>query len=159
MKDLQTQLTAMINAQIQRSLQTYITQATDQALAKILASQPEPEATWSKRKTATPAAVKPKPKPKRRPSRRLAAGNNALVSLVSYPDGVCPLKLREGSHKYVAWKYIADTLRNGHEVPRVTLTRDTAVHSSSNYANVSSEISSFIEARMLATRPNPNTED
>ena len=157
MKDLQTQLTAMINAQIQRSLQTYITQATDQALAKILGSQPEPKATWSKRKTATPAAVKPKPK--RRPSRRLAAGNNALVSLVSYPDGVCPVKFQKGSRNEVTWKYLSETLKDGHEVPRVTLTRDVAISCGGTYATVSRDISQFIEKRMLTTRPNHNTED
>jgi hypothetical protein len=152
MKDLQTQLTAMINAQIQRSLQTYITQATDQALAKILGSQPEPKATWSKRKTATPAAVKPKP---RRPSRRLSAGNNALVSLVSYAGGVGPMKFKVGKRNAKVWAFIKNVLSDGHEVPRVALTKHAAAACGSNYACISRDISVFLEKRMLTTRPNP----
>jgi len=151
MKDLQTQLTAMINAQIQRSLQTYITQATDQALAKILGSQPEPKATWSKAK-ATPII---KAKPPRRPSRRLSAGNNALVSLVSYVGGVGPMKFKAGKRNAKVWAFIKNVLRDGHEVPRVVLTKDAAAVCGSNYACISRDISVFLEKRMLTTRPNP----
>lgn len=151
MTDMQNQITALIDAQIKSRLEVYIAEAADKALAQILGPKPTPKNTWSKVK-AIPAI---KAKPPRRPVRRLAAGNNALVSLVNYVNGACPMKLRDGSRKKEAWDFVKMALADGQEFPRVELTKKAARDCNSTYANVSSNISSFIQARMLTTRPNP----
>ena len=151
MTDMQNQITALIEAQIKSRLEVYIAEAADKALAQILGPKPTPNSTWAKVK-AVPVI---KAKPPRRPVRRLAAGNNSLVSLVNYAGGVDPMKFRADKRNAKVWAYVKNVLRDGHEVPRVVLTKDAAAVCGSNYANVSSNISSFIEARMLTTRPNP----
>lgn len=151
MTDMQNQITALIEAQIKSRLEVYIAEAADKALAQILGPKPTPNSTWAKVK-AVPVI---KAKPPRRPVRRLAAGNNALVSLVNYAGGACPMNLRDGSRKKEAWDFVKLALADGKELPRVRLTKGAAEYCNSTYANVSSNISSFIQARMLTTRPNP----
>jgi hypothetical protein len=151
MTDMQNQITALIEAQIKSRLEVYIAEAADKALAQILGPKPTPNSTWAKVK----AAPVIKAKPPRRPSRRLSAGNNALVSLVSYAGGVGPMKFKAGKRNAKVWAFIKKVLSDGHEVPRVALTKHAAAACGSNYACISRNISVFLEKRMLTTRPNP----